>query len=73
MENGRKYPCIDLKKGVIPMKKDPNESSKIAGRTYDASDYQKNDELSSGLAETHEQFSDTYMEGTVDQNLGAEE
>jgi hypothetical protein len=43
----------------------PKESQKIAGRVYDPSDYQKNDELSSGLAETHEQFSDVYMEGEI--------
>lgn len=43
----------------------PKESQEIAGRVYDPSDYQKNDELSSGLAETHEQFSDVYMEGEI--------
>lgn len=41
------------------------ESSKIAGKTYDVSDYQKKDQLSSGLAVTHEQVSDTYMEGEI--------
>jgi hypothetical protein len=51
------------------MKKDPQQSSEIAGRTYESSDYQKNDALSSGLAETHEQASDAYMEGTVDENM----
>jgi hypothetical protein len=44
----------------------PQESQKIAGRVYDASDYQKSDQLSSGLAETHEQFSDAYMAGEID-------
>lgn len=46
-------------------KKDQNESTEIAGRTFDTSDYQKNDALSSGLATTHEQVSDAYMEGEV--------
>jgi hypothetical protein len=46
-------------------KKDQNESTEIAGRTFDTSDYQKNDALSSGLATTHEQVSDSYMEGEV--------
>jgi hypothetical protein len=46
-------------------KKVPNNSTKIAGRTYATSDYQKNDALSNGLATTHEQVSDTYMEGEI--------
>jgi hypothetical protein len=46
-------------------KKVPKESHNIAGRVYDPSDYQKSDQLSSGLAETHEQFSDAYMEGEI--------
>jgi hypothetical protein len=43
----------------------PKDSQKVAGRVYDPSDYQKTDQLSSGLAETHEQFSDSYMEGEI--------
>jgi hypothetical protein len=43
----------------------PKESQEIAGRVFDPSDYQKTDQLSSGLAETHEQFSDAYMEGEI--------
>ena len=46
-------------------KKKLNESTEIAGRTFETSDYQKNDELSSGLATTHEQVSDAYMEGEI--------
>ncbi|WP_413307675.1 YozQ family protein [Bacillus sp. 1P10SD] len=42
-----------------------NKSAEIAGRVFDTSDYQKGDALSSGLATTHEQVSDTYMEGAV--------
>ena len=44
-------------------KKNSTDSSKIAGRVFHTDDYQKNDELSSGLATTHEQVSDAYMEG----------
>ncbi|WP_147534874.1 YozQ family protein [Bacillus marasmi] len=41
------------------------DSSKVAGRNYDVSDYQKTDQLSKGLATTHEQVSDTYIEGEI--------
>ncbi|HZG59964.1 MAG TPA: YozQ family protein [Anoxybacillus sp.] len=43
-----------------------DENLKIAGKHYDPSDYKSNSALSSGLAVTHEQVSDTYVEGTVD-------
>ncbi|MFE4814387.1 YozQ family protein [Peribacillus simplex] len=46
-------------------KQPKNESSDIAGRTYDVSDYKREDNLSSGLATTHEQVSDTYAEGEI--------
>lgn len=46
-------------------KKNPTENTEIAGRSFDTSDYQKSDFLSSGLAVTHEQVSDTYMEGEI--------
>lgn len=46
-------------------KKQPIESTKLAGRVYNVSDYQKNDQLSTGLATTHEQVSDAYMEGEI--------
>ncbi|MHC0038414.1 YozQ family protein [Pseudoneobacillus sp. C159] len=42
----------------------------LAGRHYDVSDYQKKDQLSSGLATTHEQVSDAYMEGDSDPLIG---
>jgi BioD-like phosphotransacetylase family protein len=62
----RKYVCIEFNKGVLRMnKKNPTESTELAGRTFSASDYQKGDALSSGLATTHEQASDVYMEGVV--------
>jgi hypothetical protein len=64
--NRKKYACTTITKGVCRMdKKKSTNSSEIAGRIYDASDYQKNDTLSQGLATTHEQFSDSYMEGEV--------
>jgi len=39
---------------------------KLAAKNYEVSDYQSNTELENGLAVTHEQVSDVYMEGTVD-------
>jgi hypothetical protein len=42
-----------------------SDSSKIANRVYDSKDYLKKDELSSGLATTHEQVSDAYVEGEI--------
>ncbi|MGN7179126.1 hypothetical protein BK139_02780 [Paenibacillus sp. FSL R5-0490] len=47
-------------------KKDNNNGTNIAGRYYEAEDYNRNDQLSSGLATTHEQVSDAYMEGQAD-------
>ncbi|WHX42966.1 YozQ family protein [Mesobacillus sp. AQ2] len=47
------------------MKKDKNKSTEVAGRMYETADYQRNDELSNGLAMTHEQASDSYAEGEV--------
>jgi hypothetical protein len=54
---------------VIEMnKKNQTDSAKIAGSFFHASDYQKENELASGLATTHEQASDVYMEGVVDES-----
>jgi hypothetical protein len=40
----------------------PNKDNlNLAGRDYQVEDYQGNDQLSSGLATTHEQVSDSYM------------
>ncbi|MDF2035649.1 YozQ family protein [Bacillus sp. CMF12] len=47
-------------------KKDKNDGTNIAGRSYETEDYNRNDQLSSGLATTHEQVSDAYMEGQAD-------
>lgn len=46
-------------------KKIPTESTEMAGRSFETSDYQKKDTLASGLATTHEQVSDTYAEGEI--------
>ncbi|MFJ7993097.1 YozQ family protein [Peribacillus frigoritolerans] len=46
-------------------KQSKNETSEVAGRLYDVSDYKREDPLSSGLATTHEQVSDTYAEGEI--------
>lgn len=46
-------------------KKNSTKVTDVAGRTYHVSDYHKNDEVSSGLATTHEQVSDTYAEGEI--------
>ncbi|PLR97690.1 YozQ family protein [Bacillus sp. T33-2] len=44
------------------MQKDKNkESVKIAGRFFDVADYNRDDQVSRGLAITHEQVSDNYM------------
>ncbi|MFD2444424.1 YozQ family protein [Bacillus sp. CGMCC 1.16607] len=40
-----------------------NKNLNLAGRNYQVDDYKKENELSSGLATTHEQVSDSYMEG----------
>lgn len=51
---------------VIMTKKNSEESTEIAGRVYQPSDYEKKDQLSSGLATTHEQVSDTLAEGDIE-------
>jgi hypothetical protein len=46
-------------------KNSAENSTDLAGRIYETSDYQKNDVISTGLATTHEQASDAYMEGEI--------
>ncbi|MDE1383484.1 MULTISPECIES: YozQ family protein [Bacillus] len=46
-----------------------NDSTDMAGKYFDPSDYEGATQLEKGLAETHEQVSDDYFEGTIDQNL----
>jgi hypothetical protein len=50
----------------VKMDNNHDENLNIAGRNYNPSDYNKNSVLSSGLAVTHEQVSDAYVEGTVE-------
>lgn len=45
------------------LKKDRAKS--VGDKTYQHSDYYSNEQTSKGLAETHEQVSDAYMEGTI--------
>jgi hypothetical protein len=47
-----------------------NDNLKLAGRDYQVEDYNRNDQLSSGLATSHEQVSDSYMVGEVDSLIG---
>jgi hypothetical protein len=49
----------------MEMAKQENKNTEIAGRTYHTSDYQRSDELSNGLAVTHEQASDSYAVGEI--------
>ena len=46
---------------------DPKKNSRIAERNYEGEDYKRNDQMSKGLAETHEQVSDSYMDGDNDE------
>ncbi|RIW38437.1 DUF4025 domain-containing protein [Bacillus salacetis] len=47
-------------------KRRQGQTTKLAGRTYEPADYGKKDELSQGLAMTHEQATDSLTEGTID-------
>lgn len=53
--------------GGINMNNNKESAPEIAGRQYEFADYKKKGQLSSGLAKTHEQVSDGYFEGTIDQ------
>lgn len=46
-------------------KKQNEDSTDLAARTYSPEDYKRQDELSAGLATTHEQVSDSYTEGEI--------
>ncbi|MBY4604145.1 YozQ family protein [Bacillus sp. SPARC3] len=50
-------------------KENINDTTDVAGKYFDPSDYKGSTQLEKGLAETHEQVSDDYFEGTIDQNL----
>ena len=50
-----------------PSNKDlQNAADTVAEQSYSPSDYKSNQEVEQGLAVTHEQVSDDYMEGTND-------
>lgn len=49
------------------MQEEKKKQVGIAGKIYDTSDYQQTNNPSQGLAVTHEQASDSYNEGTIDQ------
>jgi hypothetical protein len=67
----------EVRKEGLSMRENKGKNTELAGRIYDTSDYQKNDELSNGLAMTHEQASDSYVEGQIggkiERSSGAEE
>ncbi|RYG71444.1 DUF4025 domain-containing protein [Lentibacillus lipolyticus] len=59
------------------MPKKPNsvsseDSRKVAERDYEPSNYQGNTQFEKGMAETHEQVSDDYKEGTIDRKIDSE-
>ncbi|RSL30198.1 DUF4025 domain-containing protein [Salibacterium salarium] len=43
-----------------------------ADKTYNRDDYNSNDSASRGMADTHEQVSDTYTVGTIDDTKNSE-
>ena len=45
-------------------KKQP-DTNEMADRQFETEDYNRQDALSQGLAETHEQVSDAYQEGSL--------
>ncbi|GAE33758.1 YozQ family protein [Halalkalibacter akibai] len=46
-------------------KKTP-KANEVAEQSYQPEDYQSTNEVEKGLATTHEQVSDVYVEGTID-------
>ncbi|SEQ33296.1 YozQ family protein [Piscibacillus halophilus] len=54
-------------------KKKQQEENKVAEKNYEPSDYEGHTQLEEGLAETHEQVSDGYHEGTIDRAKGKED
>ncbi|APH04856.1 YozQ family protein [Bacillus weihaiensis] len=41
------------------------QEQELAGKTYRVEDYQKTNTVSSGMATSHEQVSDAYMQGEI--------
>ncbi len=54
-------------------KKKKQEENKVAEKNYEPSDYEGETQIEQGLAETHEQVSDGYHEGTIDRAQGRED
>lgn len=52
-------------KGGLRMSQNEKKKFNSVTKIYDSSDYQKKDEVSSGLVVTHEQVSDAYMVGDM--------
>ncbi|MFD2922677.1 YozQ family protein [Halobacillus naozhouensis] len=48
------------------MSKQNKKYETIGDRRYESADYERRDDISQGLATTHEQASDTLTEGTYD-------
>ncbi|SFA85322.1 Protein of unknown function [Lentibacillus halodurans] len=47
----------------------PKDSRNIAEKDYEPSQYRGSTQFEQGMAETHEQVSDDYKEGTIDRKL----
>lgn len=47
------------------MSHEQKKNFKTVNKLYEASDYESSDQASKGLADTHEQVSDSYMTGDV--------
>ncbi|GED66810.1 hypothetical protein BRE01_05120 [Brevibacillus reuszeri] len=48
-------------------------SQEVADKMYDSSFEKSSSQMEKGLASTHEQVSDTFMQGTSDESLDPEE
>ncbi|WP_082233447.1 YozQ family protein [Halobacillus massiliensis] len=46
-----------------------NKQQSLGDRQYDPKDYSREDQMSKGLATTHEQAADTLTEGTIDGSI----
>ena len=55
-------------KGGLLMSKNEKKEFNSVTKIYDSTDYKKQNEVSKGLAVTHEQVSDAYMVGEVSTN-----
>lgn len=50
-------------------KTNPEDSRNIAEKDYEPANYRGSTQFEKGMAETHEQVSDDYKEGTIDRKL----